>query len=190
MTGRTHDLAAFTVLSVVTITQHLPTMTLGTIIFAVGANLLGGIAPDIDEPTAPLWRNIPPGRIIGRIFDKMIGGHRFISHSLLGLFLFGLIWYFFLQFIRPIIPHINVDIVWWSFMIGVLSHLVTDTFTKEGVPWLLPISYKFGFPPIRAFRITAGGLIENLIIFPGLLVINAYLLYVNYARFLELFHHS
>jgi len=190
MTGRTHDLAAFTALSIIAITQPLPTMTLGTVIFAVGANLVGGIAPDIDEPTAPFWRNLPPGRIIGRVFDKAIGGHRFISHSLIGLAIFGGLWYLLLRFLQPSMPSININIVWWAFMIGVISHLVTDTFTKEGVPWLLPIPYKFGFPPLRAFRITAGGVIENLIIFPGLLIFTGYLYYTHYARFLELFHHS
>lgn len=190
MTGRTHDLAAFTALTVAAITQPLPTMTLGTIVFAVGANLVGGIIPDIDEPTAPFWRNIPPGRVIGRIFDALIGGHRFLSHSFVGLAVFGGLGYLLLQFLHPIMQSINTGVVWWAFMIGVASHLVTDTFTKEGVPWLLPLPYKFGFPPIRAFRIKAGGLIENLLIFPGLLVVDGYIFYLNYAKFLQLFHHS
>jgi inner membrane protein len=190
MTGRTHDLAAFTALTVATISFPLPTMTLGTILFAAGANLVGGIAPDIDEPTAPFWRNLPPGRIVGRVFDKLIGGHRFISHSLIGLVIFGGLWYLLLRFLQPSIPSINISIVWWSFMIGISSHLVADTFTKEGVPWLLPIPYKLGFPPLRSLRVTAGGLVESWIIFPGLLVTEGYILYLNYAKFLELFHRS
>jgi len=54
MTGRTHDLAAITALGVVVVLmtpEH--TVTLGTAIAAVFANLIGGIAPDIDQPTAP-----------------------------------------------------------------------------------------------------------------------------------------
>lgn len=190
MTGRTHDLFAFTCLTIIAISQPLPDLTLSTVILSVGSNLIGGIAPDIDEPTAPFWRNLPPGKIIGKIFDKLIGGHRFISHSLIGAGLFGLLFYLLLNFLHPIMPSVNITVVWWSFFIGLLSHLIADTFTKEGVPWLLPIPYKLGIPPIRAFRITAGGLVENIIIFPGLLLVTGYLYYSHYARFLELFHHS
>ena len=45
-----------------------------------------------------------------------------------------------------------------------------DSFTKEGVPWLLPIPIKFGFPPLRRLRITTGKGIEKFIIFPLLIV--------------------
>ena len=33
---------------------------------------------------------------------------------------------------------------------------VMDTFTKEGVPWLLPLTGKIGMPPVKRFRITSG----------------------------------
>ena len=51
-------------------------------------------------------------------------------------------------------------------MLGVTSHLIMDTFTKEGVPWLLPLPFKFGFPPVRAWRITTGKKAEMLVILP------------------------
>jgi inner membrane protein len=189
MTGRTHDLAAFTALNLFIITQPLPVITLGTAIIATAANLIGGIAPDIDEPTAPLWRNLPIGRIFGKVFGLLIGGHRFISHSLIGAALFGSLFYLLLQFLKPILGSIDTNIVWGSFMIGLISHLIMDTFTKEGVPWLLPIPFKFGLPPIKALRITTGGLLENFIIFPGLLILNFYIYYTHYHQFLNLLHH-
>ncbi len=68
MTGRTHDLAAFTTLGVVVLSQPLRTVTLATAMVAVLANLIGGIVPDIDQPTAPFWRNLPVGRYFGKIF--------------------------------------------------------------------------------------------------------------------------
>ncbi|MFI5240623.1 MAG: metal-dependent hydrolase [Candidatus Saccharimonadia bacterium] len=186
MTGRTHDLAAFTALGVVVLTVAPAPVTLGTVLVAVLGNLIGGITPDIDEPTAPLWRNLPIGGTVGKITDKMLGGHRFLTHSLLGLALFGGLAYEFLHFIAPIIPTINIMFVWYAFLIGMLSHLVMDTFTKEGVPWLLPLPYKFGFPPLKELRITTGKMVETLGVFPALLVFNLYWYWVHYGRLLEL----
>lgn len=53
MTGRTHDLAAFTALGIVVLANPPGAITLSTAILAVFFNLVGGIAPDIDQPTAP-----------------------------------------------------------------------------------------------------------------------------------------
>src|SRR5579859_6185732 len=134
MTARTHDLAAITALGVVVLAVPEQTITLGTAILAVLAALVGGITPDIDQPTAPLWRNLPIGKYLGEIFDKLLGGHRFITHSLLGLALFGYVFHWLLIFLHPIMPSVNTGYVWWAFMIGMTSHLVMDTLTKEGVP--------------------------------------------------------
>jgi inner membrane protein len=188
MTGRTHDMAAFTALTVIVVTQSLPHITLATGIIAVVANLAGGIAPDIDQPTAPLWRNLPVGKYIGKTFDKFLGGHRFLSHSILGAFLFGFLFHYILQVLTPSFPHLNMQVIWWAFMIGFASHLVMDTFTTEGVPWLLPIPFKFGFPPLKAFRIKTGGLIERFGVFPGLLLVMVYIIYLHYDKIKLILH--
>ena len=70
-------------------------------------------------------------------------------------------------------------------MIGVVSHLVTDTFTHSGVPWLFPIPTKFGIPPIKALRFHTGSFVEKGLVFPGLVLVNMYIVYSNYPRFLE-----
>lgn len=188
MTGRTHDMAAFTALSIVIVTQALPHITLATGITAVVANLAGGIAPDIDQPTAPLWKNLPIGRYVGRTFDKFLGGHRFLSHSILGAFVFGFLFHYILQVLRPSFPNVNMQIIWWAFMIGFASHLIMDTFTTEGVPWLLPIPFKFGIPPIKALRIQTGGVIERFVIFPGLMLATIYVIYSNYDKIKVILH--
>ena len=151
--------------------------------------MIGGIAPDIDQPTAPFWRNLPIGRIFGRFFGRLLGGHRFLSHSILGTLLFGLLFQILLTILQPSFPKIDLDIVWWAFMIGFVSHLVMDTFTKEGVPWLLPFPWSIGFPPVRAFRVTTSSFMEMYIIFPGLLVVTGYIYYVYYDKILELLRH-
>jgi inner membrane protein len=189
MNARTHDLAAIAALTVVVIVESpLPPLSLATVLLALFANQLGGIAPDIDQPTAPFWRNLPVGGFFGRLIAKMLGGHRFLTHSLLGVMLLGFLVHWLLVFLQPIMPHVQIDYVWWAFIIGMLSHLVMDTLTKEGVPWLLPIPVKFGFPPLRKFRITTGKAVENFIVFPLLLVLLIAICSVYYPVFVQLFH--
>jgi inner membrane protein len=188
MTARTHDLAAITALGAVVLFEPLRTVTLATALIAILFNQLGGIAPDIDQPTAPLWRNLPVGKFFGKAVDKMLGGHRFLSHSMLGLVLFGFLVHLLLIFLHPLMPHVNIGYVWWAFAIGMLSHLVMDTLTKEGVPWLLPIPIKFGVPPIKKFRITTGKFVEHLIVFPGILVFDIIYCSTHYSELLSLIH--
>lgn len=188
MTGRTHDLAAFTALSFVLLTHPLPNMTLGTALVAFGANMVGALAPDIDQPTGALWHRVRGGSVISRIISPFFGGHRFISHSIIGIFLFGFIAKFILQITNSFLI-VDQEIVWWSFMIGFISHLVMDTITREGVPWLFPIPWHIGIPPIKALRMKTGGLWEKSLVFPGLLGLNAYLFYNYRSIFLDFLHH-
>lgn len=188
MTGRTHDLAAITALGAVVLIEPLHTMTLSTALVSILANQIGGIAPDIDQPTAPLWRNLPEGKLVGKVVDKSMGGHRFLTHSVIGLVIFGVLAHYLLSFLQPVMPHVNIGYVWWAFMIGMLSHLVMDTFTKEGVPWLLPIPVKVGFPPVKRLRITTGKAIETLIIFPGLIVLDIWFCASHYETLVAFIH--
>ncbi len=188
MTGRTHDLGAFTALTYIIVSQPLMHIGLATTIVAFSANMIGGLMPDIDQPTADLWHKLPAGTVYSRLFTPLLGGHRFISHSIFGIVLFG----FGSKFILNSASHVllvNMDIVWWSFMIGFLSHLILDTFTKEGVPWLFPIPIKFGIPPIKALRIKTGGMIEKAGVFPLLLIANFYMFYEYHLKILDFIHH-
>lgn len=189
MTARTHDLAAVTALSVVFLSQPVRDITLSTVIIAILANLIGGITPDIDQPTAPFWRNLPVGGFVGRIIDKMLGGHRFLTHSILGLGLFGFASYWLLNFLHPIMHTVNIHLVWWAFMIGMASHLIMDTFTKEGVPWLLPIPVKFGVPPLKSLRITTGKAAETWVVFPALAIFLLWFGWLHYSRILIMLHY-
>jgi len=183
MTGRTHDLIAFTGLLCVTIVYPPANVTLGTVVAVFIANQIGGITPDIDNVSAPFWRQLPIGGLIGRVVTRMLGGHRFLTHSIIGVFLIGFVAKLFLGFIHPIMPRIDMNLVWWGFMIGILSHLIIDTFTKEGVPWLLPIPFKFGIPPFRSMRLTVGKRLETFGLFPGFVAINIFLI----VRYYEVF---
>lgn len=187
MTGRTHDLAAFTALTYVVATQLLPTISLATGLVALAANFIGGLTPDIDQPTADLWNRLPAGSVISRIFSPFLGGHRYISHSLLGVFLFGFLLKWFLGIASSVVL-VDMNIVWWSFMIGFVSHLIMDSFTREGVPWLFPLPVRFGLPPFKALRLKTAGFVEKGLVFPLLLLVNVYIFYLYHNQFISFLH--
>jgi inner membrane protein len=159
------------------------------LLVAILANQLGGIAPDTDQPTAPFWRNLPEGHFVGRAFGKLLGGHRFLSHSLLGFAIFGFLSKLLLNFLHPIMPHVDVHFVWIAFLVGFGSHLVMDSLTKEGVPWLLPIPFKFGVPPFKTFRVTTGKAGETLLVLPVLIAVDIWLAMSHYNTFASLLKH-
>jgi len=175
MTARTHDLAAITALGLAVIVMPRHTLTLSSVLIALLSNQSVGIIPDIDQPTAPFWRNLPVGKFFGKAIDRLIGGHRYISHSLLGFILFGVLANLLIRFLHPIMPHVNGQLVWYAFLIGVASHLLMDMLTKEGIPLLLPLPIKFGVPPVKMLRITTGKGIETLVVFPALLIFDIWL---------------
>jgi len=184
MTGRTHDLAAFTALTYVFTTTPLQDISLATALVAFSANMIGGLAPDIDQPTAALWRRMRGGNILGKLIQPLLGGHRYISHSIIGIFLFGIVLNYLLQLASNVVL-IDMEIVWWAFMIGMISHLIMDSFTEEGVPWFFPIPIKLGFPPFRFLRIKTNGIVEKSFVFPVLLMANVYMFWTNYQKVLE-----
>lgn len=115
----------------------------------------------------------------------LLGGHRLISHSLLGMFLTGWVLKWLLAKVGAVVL-VDMSIVWWGFMIGYASHLVVDTITREGVPWFFPIPLRIGFPPFKALRMSTGGFVEKTLIFPGLMIVCGYLIYNHYDKFLKL----
>lgn len=187
MTGKTHDLAAFSALAYVYTIYPVTNVSLGTVLSVIGACFIGGLFPDLDQVTGNLWQKFPAGSILGRLFAPFFGGHRHISHSILGLFIFGKLAEYILNRASLTIL-VDMNFVWAGFMIGYISHLVMDLFTKEGVALLFPIYFKFGIPPISALRITTGKLMEKILVFPALLVADGYIFYYHYRLFLTLFH--
>ena len=188
MTGRTHDLAAFTAMLFIVGASDLHKMSLATALVAVSANMIGGLAPDLDQPTATLWRRYRGGKIIGKILQPLFGGHRFISHSIIGVCIFGFVAQVILNAMSTVLL-VDMNIVWWAFMIGYISHLIMDTLTSEGVPWFFPIPLMIGFPPLSFLRMKTGGLIEKSFVFPMLLLTNIYLVYTHYAKLLDFLKH-
>jgi len=184
MTGRTHDLAAFTALNVLFISQPLVNTTFATAFVTVSANLIGGLTPDIDQATADLWNRFPAGSIIGRMITPLLGSHRMISHSILGIFIAGFLSYKGFQALGTILL-VDMNLVWIGFMAGFISHIAIDILTKEGEPLLFPLPFRIGFPPFRFLRIKTGGIMEKSLVFPSLMLLNGYLIYTHYQKYLE-----
>lgn len=185
MTGRTHDLAGFTLLHLVVLMHPIPSMSIATAIGAFGATMIGALTPDIDQPTADLWNRIPAGSIVGRMITPILGSHRMISHSILGIFLFGYVLRWLLDILKTTIL-VDMNIIWWAFMIGFVSHIMIDLITRDGAPLLFPLPFKIGFPPLRMLRISTGGMVEKTMIYPLLLLLNGYLVYQNYRVYIPL----
>ena len=111
-----------------------------------------------------------------------------MTHSIVGVALAGWLFHLLLVFLLPIMPQVNIEYVWWAFMIGMVSHLLMDSFTKEGVPWLLPVPFKFGVPPVRRLRITTDKAMERYIVFPLLVGVLIILCSVYYPQLYDIFH--
>lgn len=166
MTGRTHDAIAFASLLTVAVVSPPQSLNLATAAGAIVGNIVGATLPDLDQAGNKLWKFIPGGHHLGKILRRAFMGHRNLTHSIIGVFMIYHILLFLLNlFLNP--SFVNIDIIFISMMIGYISHLVGDALTKEGLPLLFPLGWRFGFPPISAFRITAGNWIETLVILPG-----------------------
>lgn len=184
MTARTHDLAAFTALNFVFISSPFFTTNFASLVVAVAANFIGGLAPDLDNSSTHLWKQFRGGSVIAKILSPLLGGHRLISHSLLGVFLAGVVARFALNLIATILI-VDLSPVWWTFMIGYGSHLLADLVTRDGLPLLFPLPWKFGFPPLKRLRIKTGSMVEKGIIFPGLMLLNGYWFYIHSQKYLD-----
>ena len=191
MTGRTHDLAALTALIIAFIyTPEIPVISITSLVLIVFANFIGGLFPDIDQQTSDFWDNFRFGPFVAKFIVPILGGHRHISHSLFGTVFFGGLTYLFLNFVQSILTiKIEIDLIWYGFMIGFISHLIMDMPTKAGIPLLWPLKIDFGFPPFKFMRITSGKFVENWIVFPLLILLTGYLLFTNQAKLLFLIHH-
>ena len=83
------------------------------------------------------------------------GGHRGPTHSLLCLTLTAAVGLL-----------LRATLTWWALPLGVLSHLLLDTLTWGGVPWLWPWKKRF-----RArWALHTGSWVENVVAFPLLLI--------------------
>lgn len=123
---------------------------------------LGTVFPDIDEPNSFIGKRT---RGISHLMN-MLFGHRGMTHSLLAVgvaILIGVAIFLMLDNIpaQPIL----------LFLLGYLTHIVQDSFSKSGVKWFLPFNNRSFQSGCHTIYYTTGGLAEYSILFISCLII-------------------
>lgn len=148
----------------------LPTpdqVALKVIFYGVAA--LGALVPDIDNARSTLGRHLG---VVSRQIQKH-AGHRTIFHSLVGLALAGAVvfaaeWgvaYLFQRLGWRLTAGALVgQVALVALLVGYGLHLVADSLTLGGVPWLWPLHQRFGFPPKRSWRFRSGSWMEPVVV--------------------------
>jgi inner membrane protein len=154
------DLAR-SVLSTLSLPPLVSPVGLPALIGFLVAALIGGTAPDLDKPKR-WWARL--------LAHTAFGGHRHLSHSLIGLILASVIAAIALRQIASALG-VSPTPAFLGFVAGYVSHLVLDSLTVEGVPWLFPIPLYLGFPPVSNLRIRTGSLVEQFLVMPALLAL-------------------
>ncbi|MED0709661.1 metal-dependent hydrolase [Aneurinibacillus aneurinilyticus] len=109
------------------------------------AVLLGALLPDIDKKGTTISRHVP---VLPWLFSKVFG-HRTALHSLLFVWLL----YTYLPYWLPM-PFVI------GLVIGVLSHLLGDMMTHQGIRLLWPLPFDIRLP----MTFETGGKIEYVIL--------------------------
>jgi inner membrane protein len=140
-------------------------------ILAIIFLMIGALTPDLDQPAANIWRRMIGGRAVGKIFQTVSGGHRHLTHSLLGIAGIGyILWQGIHTLLQPqfFAPALYV---WQAFMVGYIAHLAADTLTDHGVPWLWPLPFSLKIPPGQEeLRVTTGSMVEILLVRLGVAI--------------------
>ncbi len=146
-----------------------------------GFAALGALTPDIDNARSTLGQKLGP---VSRGFQHL-AGHRTFFHSLLGMAIIGgVIWA--AQYAVGLALYragltatgealgsgfspagflaSGVGIGFGGLMIGYVLHLVADSLTEGGVPWLWPLKTRYGFPPSHRLRFKTGTVWEPIIV--------------------------
>jgi membrane-bound metal-dependent hydrolase YbcI (DUF457 family) len=170
MTGITHQMVALlAALWLVTLYPVSLGPTLG--ILAIVAVMIGALTPDLDQPTANIWRRLLGGRAVGNIFQWFSGGHRHMTHSLIGIAIIG-------YMTRWVAVHLISEayrgpalVIWIAYMVGYISHPIADTLTDRGVPWLWPFKINIKVPPgPEEVRVTTDSFVETLLVRGGIII--------------------
>ncbi len=146
-----------------------------------GFAALGALTPDIDNARSTLGKRLGP---VSKEIQHL-AGHRKFFHSLAGLIIVGALVWAIQYGLGLALYHLGlrvassylgsgiapggflapgVGIAFAGLMIGYFLHLVADSLTEGGVPWLWPSKARFGFPPDRHWRFRTGSIWEPIIV--------------------------
>lgn len=141
MTGKTHIVGGVaSCMAIASVTSHEPATL-------VVAGAVGGLLPDICHGGSKIGRKLP---ILSKIVNTVFG-HRTFTHSLL----FLLLAWIALEIFIPI------DAVKVGVLVGMISHLILDAATKNGIKLLYPFKITVRFP----ITTKTGGVVEYIVLF-------------------------
>lgn len=112
---------------------------------ALGAAAVGSWLPDVDTPNSKAGMCVYP---LAAWLEKRFG-HRTITHSATGVFLFALL-------ISPLLIWAISRPIFVPLLLGYVFHLLGDAATKAGVPLAWPRRERFVFPGNSQWRLTTG----------------------------------
>lgn len=123
--------------------------------------IIASLLPDIDNRHAPLSRILPfLSNFISRRWP-----HRTLMHSLAGVGISTFAFYITLRLMAYVIQYymgiplakIHISLLTSLFVFCFVSHLVLDTFTRQGIRWLFPLIHNpFGYPSLEQYRFITG----------------------------------
>lgn len=159
MTGKTHIIGGITASLAFAQTSNYETILL------VGAGVVGALIPDICHGGSKIGKKLPLlSKIISTIF-----GHRSFTHSLLFLFLIGVL----------LNTYVANESIVAGILVGMASHYVLDMATKNGIKLLYPLKVTVRFP----LTTRTGGAVED-VVFVALSLLTVYF---GYGVFVEYF---
>lgn len=110
----------------------------------IAISAIAALLPDIDVATSKVGRKVKPIAYGA----QLIAGHRGAFHAPL---------LYLLAYVVGVAATPRWALLWSAGFVGVLSHLILDSFNPAGIPWLYPFSKrKFHFGNIRTGSIFDG----------------------------------
>lgn len=97
----------------------------------------GGLLPDIDKTGTKMGKKF---RLLSTLIAHLFG-HRGATHSLLALLIVGLLFFIPVIYLDGLLKFIYLQFE-FGLLVGYLSHLILDSSTKMGVPFLYPFIKK------------------------------------------------
>ncbi|MGE7674853.1 metal-dependent hydrolase [Lysinibacillus sp. NPDC094403] len=132
----------------------------------VGAGVIGALLPDICHGGSKIGRKFP---IISKTVNSLFG-HRSFTHSLLFLFLVGML-------LHTFIPYESITL---GILLGMASHVVLDMGTKKGVKLFFPVSIAVRLP----LTTKTGSKVEK-VVFMLLTMLSVFFSYEIIVKFID-----
>jgi membrane-bound metal-dependent hydrolase YbcI (DUF457 family) len=69
-----------------------------------------------DQSTSGFWKKFRSGNLLSRLVSPLFGGHRYLSHSIIEVLIFGFLTFYIFEFATSFLL-VDMKIVCWSFII-------------------------------------------------------------------------